>query len=96
MRALGWLAKGLLFLILFGFALKNTAPVELRFFLGHAWHAPLSLLLFSFFSAGAALGITAVLGIAYRQRRALERARAGERIVDDPIASTTASDPRTP
>lgn len=76
MRALGWLAKGLLFLILFGFALKNTGPVELRFFLGHAWHAPLSLLLFVFFTAGAVLGVAAALGIAYRQRRELEQLRA--------------------
>jgi len=76
MRALGWLAKGLLFLILFGFALKNTGPVDLRFFLGHSWRAPLSLLLFLFFAAGAALGVGATLGMAYRQRRELERLKA--------------------
>ena len=76
MRALGWLAKGLLFLILFGFALKNTGPVELRFFLGHARLAPLSLLLFVFFTAGAVLGVAAAFGVAYRQRRELQQLRA--------------------
>jgi len=94
MRALGWLAKGLLFLILFGFALKNTAPVELRFFLGQSWRAPLSLLLFVFFSAGAALGVAAALSVAYRQRKELERLRADSPVAQAPSAGV--SGPRTP
>jgi uncharacterized integral membrane protein len=94
MRALGWLAKGLLFLILFGFALKNTAPVELRFFLGQSWRAPLSLLLFVFFSAGAALGVAAALSVAYRQRKELARLRA--EAADPPVPSTGVSGPGTP
>lgn len=75
LRALGWLLKLLLFVVLLGFALKNTAPVELRFFLGQSWHAPLSLVLFLFFAAGAALGIVAALGVAFRQRRELDALR---------------------
>jgi len=94
MRALGWLAKGLLFLILFGFALKNTAPVELRFFLGQSWRAPLSLLLFVFFSGGAALGVAAALSLAYRQRKELECLRADSAAAQAPSAGV--SGPRTP
>lgn len=75
MRALAWLARLLAFLLLFGFALKNTAPVELRFFLGKSWHIPLSLVLFLFFAAGAALGIAATFGMSYRSRRELEAMR---------------------
>jgi len=89
MRALGWLAKGLLFLILFGFALKNTAPVELRFFLDHSWRAPLSLLLFVFFSAGAALGVAAALSVAYRQRKQIERLRTQSGGEQSPQAGVT-------
>lgn len=92
MRALGWLAKGLLFLILFGFALKNTGPVELRFFLGHSWRAPLSLLLFVFFALGAALGVAAALGLAYRQRRELERLR----VHADAQGTAVTAGPRAP
>jgi uncharacterized integral membrane protein len=75
MRFLGWIVKLLLFLVLLGFALKNTAPVEVRFFLSQSWQAPLSLVLFLFFAAGAALGVAAALSIAYRQRRELEALR---------------------
>ena len=75
MRYLSWILKLLLFLVLLGFALKNTAPVDVRFFLGQAWQAPLSLVLFLFFAAGAALGVAAALSVAYRQRRELEALR---------------------
>jgi uncharacterized integral membrane protein len=75
MRYLGWIVKLLLFLVLLGFALKNTAPVEVRFFLSQSWQAPLSLVLFLFFAAGAAAGVAAALGVAYRQRRELEALR---------------------
>jgi uncharacterized integral membrane protein len=75
MRYLGWIVKLLLFLVLLGFALKNTAPVEVRFFLSQSWQAPLSLVLFLFFAAGAAAGVAAALGVACRQRRELEALR---------------------
>jgi putative membrane protein len=75
MRYLGWILKLLLFLVLLGFALKNTAPVEVRFFLSQSWQAPLSLVLFLFFAAGAAMGVAAALSAAYRQRRELEALR---------------------
>ena len=42
MRLLGWVAKAVLFLLLAGFALKNSEMVTLRYFLGQEWSAPLS------------------------------------------------------
>jgi len=75
MRYLGWIAKVLVFVLLLGFALKNTDPVTVRYFLGLEWRAPLSLLLFLFFCAGAALGVAAVLIMMYRQRRQLASVR---------------------
>jgi uncharacterized integral membrane protein len=57
------------FLLLFGFAVKNTDVVAMRYFLGLEWHAPLVLMLLLFFALGAAVGIAAGLMIMVRQRR---------------------------
>jgi len=65
----------LLFLLLLAFAAKNTAPVTLRFYFELAWQAPLVLLLFAFFAAGALLGVLALLGALLRQRREILRLR---------------------
>jgi len=75
MRYLGWIAKFVLFLLLLGFALKNTDAVVVHYFLGLEWRAPLSLVLFLFFTAGAALGVAAALIMTYRRRRQLASLR---------------------
>ncbi len=69
MRYLSWTLKIVLFALLFGFALKNTAPVTVRFYLGSEWDSPLALVLLTFFAAGAAAGVAAGLARTYRQRR---------------------------
>jgi uncharacterized integral membrane protein len=63
----------LLFLLLLAFAAKNTEPVALRFYFDLVWQAPLVLVLFAFFAAGALFGVLAVLGTVLRQRRAAHR-----------------------
>jgi len=78
MRTLSWIARLVLFLLLLGFALKNTEPVAVRYFLGQEWRAPLSLVLLLFFGAGAALGVMAMFGAVYRLRRELNALRNGE------------------
>jgi len=65
----------LLFLLLLAFAAKNTEPVALRFYFDLVWQAPLVLLVFAFFTAGALLGVLAVLGTLLRQRREILRLR---------------------
>lgn len=75
MRYLSWIAKFVLFLVLLGFALKNTEAVVVHYFLGLEWRAPLSLVLFLFFSAGAALGVAAALVMMYGRRRQLASLR---------------------
>ncbi|HEY7759035.1 MAG TPA: lipopolysaccharide assembly protein LapA domain-containing protein [Burkholderiales bacterium] len=77
MRYLSWITRLVLFLLLLGFALKNTEPVALRYFLGQEWRAPLSLVLLLFFGAGAALGAAAVFGVAWRLRRELDAQQRG-------------------
>lgn len=69
MRYLSWALRILLFLFLFGLALKNTNPVTVRFYLGSQWDSPLALVLLVAFAAGAAAGVAACLSHAYQQRR---------------------------
>ena len=94
MRYVGWLAKFVLFLLLLGFALKNTDAVTVHYFLGLEWRAPLSLVLFLFFSAGAALGLTAALVMTYRRRRQLTPLRK-TRHTDSPQAQVQRRQPDT-
>jgi len=69
MRYLTWLLRLLLFLLLLGFALKNSDPVTLRFYLGAQSQASLALVVLVFFSAGIAAGVVACSSYIYRQRR---------------------------
>lgn len=73
MRLFATLTKVAVFVVLLGFALRNTDPVTLRYYFGTEWQAPLVALLFAFFGAGAVLGVLSCLGIIFRQRRRLAR-----------------------
>lgn len=63
----------LLFIVFFGFALKNTQEAALEFFWGYEIRGALVLLLLGFFVAGAVLGIAAMLPTLYRYRRDLSK-----------------------
>jgi putative membrane protein len=63
----------ILFIVFFGFALKNTDEVTLRFFLNYEIKSPLVLLLLGFFAAGAVLGVLAMTPTVFRHRRELSR-----------------------
>ena len=69
MRILWLLLKIVLFLLLLGFAFKNTDSVVVHYFPGAEWQAPLVLVLLVFFGIGIAAGVMASLGIIVRQRR---------------------------
>ena len=69
MRIVLWIVKLALFLVVLSFAVKNTDPVTVRYYLGSEWQAPLILVLLIAFCAGAAVGIMTALGRVYRQRR---------------------------
>jgi uncharacterized integral membrane protein len=75
MRYLGWLLKGALFILLLGFAVRNSDVVTLRYYLGYAWQAPLVLVILVFFVAGAVVGVAACMGYLFRQRRELVACR---------------------
>lgn len=58
-----------LFLAALGFAVKNSAPVTLHYYLGVVWQAPLVVVLFVAFAIGAVAGVAASFSFVYRQRR---------------------------
>ena len=64
-----WLLRILLFLVLLGFAFKNTEPVTVRFYLGAEWESPLAFVLLAAFVLGAVAGLLASLGMVFRKRR---------------------------
>jgi putative membrane protein len=73
MKIISRIAGVVLFILFFGFALKNTQEVALSYFFGYEMRGPLVLLLLGFFCAGAALGILAMLPTLVRHRRELAR-----------------------
>jgi uncharacterized integral membrane protein len=77
MKFLLWVLRGIVFVGLFGLAVKNSTPVDLRFYLDNVWQAPLSLVILATFAAGVAIGITATVGMLVRQGRELRQLRGG-------------------
>jgi len=69
MRYVIWIFKFLLFALVLTFAVRNTEPVTVRYFLGWEWQSPLIFVLLIAFCAGIALGLAAGLGRMFRQRR---------------------------
>ena len=75
MKALIWIFRILVFIALFGLAIKNSAVVDLRFYFDRHIEAPLSLAVLGIFVLGVAVGITAASATLLRQRRELSRLR---------------------
>jgi uncharacterized integral membrane protein len=75
MKLLFRIIAAVLFVLFFGFALKNTQEVALRFFLDYELRGPLVLLLLGFFAIGAVLGVLAMTPTVFRYRRELGRQR---------------------
>jgi uncharacterized integral membrane protein len=71
MRYFYLIGSFLLFMATLGFAMKNTAPVTLVYYLGLEWRLPLILVLLLAFCAGALAGLLACLSLVVRQRRRL-------------------------
>jgi uncharacterized integral membrane protein len=77
MRYVLWVVKFALFALVLTFAVKNTDPVTVRYFLGQEWRAPLIFVLLVVFCAGAALGLLGALGHIMRQRREIAALKRG-------------------
>lgn len=76
---LGLAAKLLVFLLVLGFALKNSHTVTFYSYLDYVWQAPLIVMLGLAFVLGALIGVLALLPNLFRLRRQLaSKARAAE------------------
>ena len=73
MKLFIWLLRAVLFIVLLGFAVKNSSMVTLHFFFDAAWPLPLVAVMLIFFATGAAAGLSAALGTFLRQRREILR-----------------------
>ncbi|MDB5772352.1 MAG: lipopolysaccharide assembly protein [Burkholderiales bacterium] len=73
MKILTRIIAAILFIVFFGFALKNTQEAALRFFFEYEIRGPLVLLLLAFFGAGAVLGVLAMTPTVFRHKRDLAR-----------------------
>jgi uncharacterized integral membrane protein len=96
MRLLAWAIRIALFVLLLAFAARNTDPVTLRFYFDLSWQAPLVAVLLAFFVGGAVLGLLAMVGTWFAQRREIARLQgvedarretAGARIASQPPAA---------
>jgi uncharacterized integral membrane protein len=67
--------RAVLFLMLLGFAVKNDQPVVLKYFFGFEWQTSLVVILLFFFAIGVFIGVLAMLGNMFRQRRELAELR---------------------
>ena len=72
-RYLGLALKLLVFLMVLGFALKNSHTVTFYAYLGQAWQAPLIIMLVLAFVLGALTGVLALLPTVFRLRREVAR-----------------------
>ena len=82
MRALNWLWRGLLFFILFAFALNNQHLVELKWVFGWRWQAPMVFVVLAVFALGCVTGVLAMLPSWWRHRRT---ARNRQLLMPDPV-----------
>ena len=69
MRVLLWASRVVLFLFLLAFAIRNTDPVGVRFFVDIVWYAPLVIVLLAFFAGGAAFAVLSLVGTVVGLRR---------------------------
>jgi lipopolysaccharide assembly protein A len=73
MKLIFRIAAAILFIVFFGFALKNTQEASLQFFLNYEIRGPLVMLLLGFFVSGFVFGIMGMASIVIRQKRALAK-----------------------
>ncbi len=69
MRTLNWLWRGFLFFVLFAFALNNRREVDLHWFWGYHWQAPMVMVVLAVFGMGCVSGVLAMLPSWWRHRK---------------------------
>lgn len=86
MYYLMWIVKAALFLLILSFAIVNTDPVTVRYYLGYQWQAPLVLVLLVAVCLGALVGLLVGLFHTLRLRRQLAALKRELRVQQSPDA----------
>ncbi|MCB1957584.1 MAG: LapA family protein [Rhodocyclaceae bacterium] len=73
MRFLIWIFRIVLFVFLFGFAVKNDELVNVQFFLGEVRQFPLVFVMLAFFAGGAVIGFSVTLVSLFSKKREIAR-----------------------
>ena len=73
MRILSWVLRVFVFFALFAFALNNQQDVEIHWFFGRNWHAPMVIVVLIVFALGCAFGVLAMVPAWWRQMREAQR-----------------------
>ena len=81
-RYIGLAAKIVVFLLVLGFALKNSQTVIFYSYLGYIWQAPLIVMLGLAFVLGGLTAVLALLPTLFRLRR-----EAARKTPDDPAVT---------
>ena len=68
-----WIIKAALFFLVLLFAIANTDPVTVRFYLGYRWEAPLVVVLLATLTIGALAGVVTTLLHIFQLRRQVAR-----------------------
>jgi uncharacterized integral membrane protein len=100
MRLIVWLLRALVFFVLFAFAMNNQHEVEVHWFFGLVWRAPMVVVVLAALGLGCLLGALAMLPSWWRQRRRASRATrrlaAVEPAAPPPPKASAAALPVTP
>ena len=88
MRLFNWVWRAALFFVLFAFALNNQHAVDVRWFFGHQWRAPMVFVVLIVFVLGCACGVLAMLPSWWRHRR---KARQREMLLAEPLKTSPAA-----
>lgn len=75
MKLLIWILRVVVFIALFGLAVKNSATVDLRFYFNRHLDAPLSLIVLVAFVLGLGVGVSVAAITLLQQRREIRRMR---------------------
>jgi putative membrane protein len=74
MRLLIWLLRAFVFFALFAFALNNQHEVQLKWFFGYEWRAPMVFVVLAALMLGVLLGVLGMLPGWWHHRRRARRA----------------------
>lgn len=88
MRALNWLWRGILFFVLFAFALNNRHVVELKWLMGWSWQAPMVFVVLAAFALGCVTGVLAMVPSWWKHRR---EARGRALLMPEPVPNGSKS-----